>query len=243
MRLALSGSIRRQRSRINRLLFCHPFCIYPKLTLRADDAVVRVVRFNFAHMIALGDTLISEDVFETMFACDLSKCKGACCVEGESGAPLTEDELGKIEEVFEVIKPNLRPEAMEVIEKVGLFEVDRDGEFVTPIINGKECVYATFDANGTAKCAFEQAWRRGETQWPKPISCHLYPIRIKELQDFSALNVHQWPICDAARSCGAASQINVLDFCKTALVRRFGEDWYEEAKLVCDAWQKQQNRP
>ena len=88
--------------------------------------------------------------------------------------------------------------------------------------------------------AFEQAWRRGETQWPKPISCHLYPIRIKELQDFSALNVHQWPICDAARSCGAASQTNVLDFCKTALVRRFGEDWYDEAQEVCKAWKEEQ---
>ena len=213
-----------------------------KLTLPALLAVVRTLRFNFACMIALGDTLISEDVFEAMFACDLSKCKGACCVEGESGAPLEEDELEKIEAVFDVIKPHLRPEAMKVIEQVGLFEVDQDGDYVTPIINGKECVYATFDANGTAKCAFEQAWRRGETQWPKPISCHLYPIRIKELQDFSALNVHQWPICDAARSCGAANQINVLDFCKTALIRRFGEDWYAAAQEVCNAWKKEQSK-
>jgi len=150
--------------------------------------------------------------------------------------------LEKIEEVFDVIKPHLRPEAMKVIEQVGLFEVDQDGDYVTPIINGKECVYATFDANGTAKCAFEQAWRRGETQWPKPISCHLYPIRIKELQDFSALNVHQWPICDAARTCGAASQTNVLDFCKTALIRRFGEDWYASAQEVCNAWKKEQSK-
>ena len=122
----------------------------PKLTLPALDAVVRTLRFNFARMIALGDTLISEDVFEAMFACDLSKCKGACCVEGESGAPLEEDELEKIEEVFDVIKPHLRPEAMKVIEQVGLFEVDQDGDYVTPIINGKECVYATFDANECA---------------------------------------------------------------------------------------------
>lgn len=213
-----------------------------KLTLPVLLAVVRVVRFNFAHMIALRDTLISEDVFEAMFACDLSKCKGACCVEGESGAPLAESELEKIEDVFETIKPHLRPEAIKVIEQVGLFEVDHDGEYVTPIIDGKECVYATFDANGTAKCAFEQAWRRGETQWPKPISCHLYPVRIKELQDFSALNVHEWPICEAARSCGVASQTNVLDFCKTGLVRRFGKDWYDEAQEVCKAWTEEQSK-
>ena len=106
-----------------------------KLTLPALLAVVPTLRFNFARMIALGDTLISEDVFEAMFACDLSKCKGACCVEGESGAPLEEDELEKIEAVFDVIKPHLRPEAMKVIEQVGLFEVDQDGDYVTPIIN------------------------------------------------------------------------------------------------------------
>ena len=127
-----------------------------------NDSVVEVrqSRINFVHMIALGDTLISEDVFDTLFACDLSKCKGACCVEGESGAPLTEEEVDRLEGAFEVVKPMLRPEALAVIEEVGLFEVDQDGEFVTPIINGRECVYATFESNGTAKCAFESAWRR-----------------------------------------------------------------------------------
>ena len=126
-------------------------------------------------MIALGDTLISEDVFETLFACDLKACKGACCVEGESGAPLTNEEVERLEEAFEVVKGQLRPEALAVIDKVGLFEVDQDGDYVTPIINGRECVYATFDADGTAKCAFEAAWREGKSDWPKPISCHLVP--------------------------------------------------------------------
>lgn len=126
-------------------------------------------------MIVLDDTLISEDVFETLFACDLKVCKGACCVEGESGAPLTEGEVERLEEAFEAVKGQLRPEALAVIDKVGLFEVDQDREYVTPIINGRECVYATFDADGTAKCAFEVAWREGKSDWPKPISCHLYP--------------------------------------------------------------------
>lgn len=191
-------------------------------------------------MIAIGDTLISEDVFDTLFACDLKACKGACCVEGESGAPLTEEEVDRIEEAFEVVKSQLRPEALKVIDKVGLFEVDQDGDYVTPIIDGRECVYATFEADGTAKCAFEAAWREGKSDWPKPISCHLYPIRLKELQDFTALNVHRWPICDGARSCGAKANVTVLDFCKTALVRRFGEAWYDEAQTVWKAWKAQQ---
>ena len=191
-------------------------------------------------MIALDDTLISEDVFETLFACDLKVCKGAGCVEGESGAPLKEEEVERLEEAFEVIKDQLRPEALAVIDKVGLFEVDQDGEYVTPIINGRECVYATFDADGTAKCAFEAAWREGKSDWPTPISCHLYPVRLKALQDFTALNVHRWPICDGARTCGAKANITVLDFCKTALIRRFGEDWYDEAQLIWKAWKAQQ---
>lgn len=191
-------------------------------------------------MIALDDTLISEDVFEALFACDLKACKGACCVEGESGAPLTKEEVERLEEAFEVVKGQLRPEALAVIDKVGLFEVDQDGEYVTPIINGRECVYATFDADGTAKCAFEAAWREGKSDWPKPISCHLYPVRLKELQDFTALNVHRWPICDGARTCGAKANITVLDFCKTALIRRFGEAWYDEAQLIWKAWKAQQ---
>lgn len=189
-------------------------------------------------MIAIGDALVSEDLFDELFACDLSKCKGACCVEGENGAPLMEEELEKIELVFETIKPHLRPEALAVIEKTGFFEVDGDGEFVTPIIDGRECVYATFDSDGTAKCAFERAWRRGETQWPKPISCHLYPVRLKELRDFTAVNVHRWPICDGARSCGAAGNITVFEFCKSALVRHFGDSWYSEATKVWHAWKK-----
>ena len=192
-------------------------------------------------MIALDDTLISEDVFETLFACDLKACKGACCVEGESGAPLTNEEVERLEESFEVVKGRLRPEALAVIDKVGLFEVDQDGEYVTPIINGRECVYATFDADGTAKCAFEAAWREGKSDWPKPISCHLYPVRLKELQDFTALNVHRWPICDGARTCGAKANITVLDFCKTALIRQFGEAWHDEAQLIWKAWKAQQD--
>jgi hypothetical protein len=202
------------------------------------NEVFRSVLPNFVRMIAIGDALVSEDVFDELFACDLSKCKGACCVKGESGAPLMEDELQRIEDVFDVIRPHLREEALEVIDQTGLFVVDSDGDLVTPIINGQECVYATFDKNGTAKCAFEQAYQRGESDWQKPMSCHLYPVRLKELHDFTAVNVHRWDICEGARSCGASSNVTVLEFCKTSLVRRFGGAWYDEAVAVWQVWKQ-----
>ncbi len=192
-------------------------------------------------MIAIGKTLLSEDVFDQLFACDLSACKGACCVEGESGAPLEEQELAKLEEVFDEVKPYLRNEGLQAIEKVGLFEIDSDGDFVTPIVGGRECAYATFDENGTAKCGIEQAWRDGKTDWQKPISCHLYPIRIKELRDYTALNYHQWRICGDARTCGAQSGISVLEFCKSSLIRKFGAAWYQEALEVYQQWKAQRS--
>lgn len=202
------------------------------------NEVFRSVLLNLVHMIAIGDALVSEDVFDELFVCDLSKCKGACCVKGESGAPLAEDELQRIEDVYDVIQPHLRPEALEVIAESGLFVVDTDGDIVTPIINGEECVYATFDDNGTAKCAFEQAYQRGETEWQKPISCHLYPVRLKKHQDFTAVNVHRWDICDGARSCGASANVTVLEFCKSSLVRRFGGEWYDEAVAIWQVWKQ-----
>lgn len=199
-------------------------------------------RITFARtyvMIAIGNTLLSLDLFEELFACDLSACRGACCVEGESGAPLAPEELAEIDHVFEIVKPRLRPEGLAVIEERGRYEKDDDGDWVTPIIDGMECVYATFDTDGTAKCAFDQAFRAGEIDFQKPISCHLYPIRVKELRDFTALNYHRWPICDGARSCGARLNTTIVEFCREALVRRFGEDWYEEALQVLDEWRKQ----
>jgi hypothetical protein len=187
-------------------------------------------------MILIADTLLSEEVFDEHFVCDLAKCKGACCVEGESGAPLEESEIAAIEAVFEVVRPLLSPEALAEIERTGFFEVDDDGDFVTPTVHGKACVYATFDADGTAKCAFEQVWRSGKSNFPKPISCHLYPIRLRTLPDYVALNYHRWPICDAARTCGAAHKVSVLEFCRTALERRFGAAWYREATDALEVW-------
>lgn len=190
-------------------------------------------------MIVLGKTLLSEDLFDQMFACDLARCKGACCVEGDSGAPLEEEELAVLDRIFESVKPYLRPEGVAAIEAQGRYVRDEDGEWVTPLVEGRECAYTTFDADGTAKCGLEQAHRAGVTDWAKPISCHLYPIRVKTLGEHEALNYHRWPICDGARTCGLAAQVSVLEFCKSSLVRKFGEAWYQTALEARAVWMEE----
>ena len=189
-------------------------------------------------MIRIGDTLLSEDVFDEHFACDLGACKGACCVEGDSGAPLTQAEVGQLELAWEHVAPLLPEAGRQAVEAQGLAVTDADGDVVTPLVNGKECAYTVFDADGTAKCGLEKAYFEGKTQWRKPLSCHLYPIRAKELIDFTALNYHRWPICEAARLCGKAGKVSVLDFCKDALIRKFGESWYEEAQQAQTLWRE-----
>ena len=198
----------------------------------------RYVLATFVRMIKIGDALLSEDVFDEHFACDLSACKGACCVEGDSGAPLTQAEVGQLEMAWEHVAPLLSERGRQAVEAQGLAVKDSDGDLVTPLVEGKECAYTVFDADGTAKCGLEQAYFAGKTQWRKPLSCHLYPIRAKELIDFTALNYHRWPICEAARLCGKAGKMSVLDFCKDALIRKFGEPWYEEAQAVQALWRE-----
>ena len=193
-------------------------------------------------MILIDDTLLSTEVFDRKFCCDLKACKGACCVEGESGAPLELDELREIEAGFEVIKDRLKPDSLAVIEQDGLYVLDADGDYVTPIVDGKECVYATFDTDGTAKCGFEQAYFEGKLSWRKPISCHLYPIRLTELKDLTAVNYHRWPICDGALTCGAGLDLSVLQFCKEALVRKFGQTWYDAARETERQWREVQTQ-
>jgi len=197
---------------------------------------------KFTIVILIDDTLLSTEIFDRRFCCDLKACKGACCVEGESGAPLEEEEIGEVEKAFEVIKDRLKPESLAVIEREGLYTVDSDGDFVTPIVKGKECVYATFDADGTAKCAFEQAHLEGKLDWRKPISCHLYPIRLTALKDLTAVNYHRWPICDGALTCGAGLNLSVLRFSKDALVRKFGQPWYDAACEAEGQWNEAQSQ-
>ncbi|MFT5596614.1 MAG: hypothetical protein ACI9O2_001093 [Flammeovirgaceae bacterium] len=181
-------------------------------------------------MIQIDDALLSEDLFSKRFVCDLGACKGACCVEGDSGAPLEPEEVGLLEEALEDIKPYMRQEGIDRVEETGVFTIDIDGEFVTPLVNDEECAFVSFDRNGTAKCSIEQAHRDGKTDFLKPVSCHLYPIRVTQLKDYVALNYHYWPICNPARSCGAKLDVKVFKFLKEPITRKFGEEFFE--KLV-----------
>lgn len=199
----------------------------------------RYVRATFVGMIRIGETLLSEDLFESHFACDLQACKGACCVKGDSGAPLTQAEVGQLEQAWEQVGPTLPEAGQKAVAAQGLSVVDADGDLVTPLVEGKECAYTVYDPDGTAKCGLEKAYFEGKTTWRKPISCHLYPIRIKELVDYTALNYHQWSICAAARLCGKSERVTVLDFCKDALIRRFGQDWFDQAQQAQTLWQEQ----
>jgi len=187
-------------------------------------------------VILIDDTLLSTELFDRKFCCDLKACKGACCVEGESGAPLEPEELEEVEKAFPIIRDRLKLDSLAVIEAQGLHVVDADGDHVTPIVDGRECVYATFDEDGTAKCAFEQAHLEGKLAWRKPISCHLYPIRLTQLKDLVAVNYHRWPICESAVSCGAGLNLSVLQFCRSSLERKFGAAWFEEATKAEREW-------
>ncbi len=179
-------------------------------------------------MIQIDDKLISLDVFEKHFLCDLSKCLGSCCVEGESGAPLEDDEIARLHEIYPKIKHFLSPEAIDIIEKKGIWETDSDGDKVTPIIHGRECVYTYFDANGVCKCAIEKAHDEGIVDFKKPISCHLYPIRIDKYKDYEAVNYHVWPVCNPARELGSNIGLPIFRYLKEPIVRKYGEAFFNE---------------
>lgn len=188
-------------------------------------------------MIIVGQTLVSEDLFDQQFVCDLNACKGACCIEGESGAPLEADELLRIEENLEAVKPFMRSEGLKAIEASGPYVVDEDGEFVTSLVSKHgACVFVTFDEKGIAKCALEQAYNAGATNWKKPISCHLYPVRLAQLTEYVAVNYHRWQVCEPACACGSALKVPVYRFLKEPLIRRFGEAWYAELEEVATQW-------
>lgn len=192
-------------------------------------------------MIHLGKTLISEDIIEKEFVCNLSKCKGICCIEGESGAPLNEDETVILNQIYDTVKPYMRPEGIQAIEKKGKHIIDDEGDYVTPLVNGAECAYVVFEENGSASCAIEKAYNDGKIDWKKPISCHLYPIRVTDYSEFSAVNYHRWPICNDACSLGKELQVPVYQFTKESLIRKFGEDWYNELCLIAEEYLKSKN--
>jgi len=193
---------------------------------------IRSNKTYICSMFQLGKTIVSEDIIEKDFICNLSACKGACCVDGDAGAPLEKEEAKILKVIYPKVKPFLRKEGIEVIEKQGTYITTEDGELETPLINGADCAYVIYDENETALCAIEEAYNQGEVKWKKPVSCHLYPVRVKDYSEFSAVNYHQWHICDDACSLGKELQVPVYKFVKEALVRKFGEDWYMELEKV-----------
>ncbi len=183
-------------------------------------------------MIQVQNTILSRDIFEEHFICDLCKCKGQCCVEGESGAPITLEERAQIESILPEILDDLSPAAREVIDEQGISYVDYDGELVTSLVKGRECVFAYYDEHGICKCAIDTAYREGRIPVQKPISCHLYPIRLNEYDQFTAVNYHRWSVCQPAVKKGRAEGLPLFRFLKEPLIRKFGEEWYRE---VCEA--------
>lgn len=180
-------------------------------------------------MIAIKDTLISEDLFDKKFVCDLNACKGECCVAGDSGAPLDEEELELLESVAEKVKPYMTKKGVKVLEKKGSWVKDSDGDYTTTLVSeGAECIFVFFDENKIAKCAIEQAYREGKISWQKPVSCHLYPIRITRHKTYDAVNYHRWNVCKPACECGAKLNVPVFQFLKEPLIRKYGKSWFNE---------------
>lgn len=183
-------------------------------------------------MFQLGKTIVSEEIIKKDFVCNLSACKGACCVDGEAGAPLEKDEVNILEEIYPKVKTFLRKKGRDVIEKQGTSIKNDWGELETPLIDGADCAYVIFDEKNTALCGIEEAYNQGIIDFKKPVSCHLYPVRVKDYNEFAAVNYHKWDICDDACTLGKELQVPIYKFVKQALIRKFGQDWYDELEKV-----------
>lgn len=189
-------------------------------------------------MFQIGKTLVSEDIIERDFVCNLKACKGICCVEGDAGAPLDEDEAKKLKEIYPKVKPLLREEGVRAIEDQGTHVTSKLGDLETPLVDGEECAYVIFDENNTALCGIEEAYNKGLVDYKKPISCHLYPIRTQDFSEVTAVNYHRWHICDDACSLGEELSVPVYAFLKESLIRKFGENWYAELEKTADKLKK-----
>lgn len=192
-------------------------------------------------MIQIGSTILSLDVIEKKFACNYAKCKGICCVEGDAGAPLTDEEITQIEQALPDILPLLSPENQKTITQKGIFYIDLDKEKVTSLVNHAECAFVITE-NSMYSCAIERAWEQGKCELQKPISCHLYPIRIKKYHDFEGVHYDSWHICKDAIVKGNNKGIRVFEFCKTALIRKYGKDWYAELEIIASQWELETNK-
>ncbi|MBQ2562925.1 MAG: DUF3109 family protein [Muribaculaceae bacterium] len=186
------------------------------------------------------NTLVTLDVVERFFSCDLDSCLGQCCIDGDAGAPLTSTEEEKIKEILPLIWEDLLPRAKQEIEQNGISYLDPEGELVTQILDNSNCVFSCYAPGGMCICAIEKAYREGKIDFMKPISCALYPLRLKTLSNGSvAVNYHRWKICKSAEVMGRSKGIRVYQFLKEPLIRRFGQEWYDELVANCELYIKQ----
>ena len=190
-------------------------------------------------MLQIGDTLVSLDLAERFFCCDLDACHGECCIEGDAGAPITENEKKELERLLPEINDELLPQAQEVIRRQGVSYVDEEGDMVTSIIDGRNCVFTCFAPGGMCQCAIEKAYRDGRVAMRKPISCYLYPLRITEYPSFTAVNYHRWKICRPAEALGRKLGLRLYQFLKEPLIQRYGKEWYDELCLACESYLEQ----
>lgn len=185
-------------------------------------------------MIEVDQVLVSEELIKEEFVCNLNHCKGACCIEGDSGAPLEEEELSILAEIYPAIAPYMTDKGIAAVAKYGTAVKDFEGDWTTPCVNGnQECAYVNWE-NGITKCAIEKAYQDGAIHWKKPISCHLYPIRITAYPEFDALYYDRWHICSGACSYGKMLQVPVYKFLKDPLSRKYGENWYKKLEEVIE---------
>jgi len=191
-------------------------------------------------MVEILDTLVSLDLFTAHFCCDLAQCHGQCCVEGDAGAPVEEDEIAGLEQAAHALSEELSPAAKRLIRRQGVVEIDpRDGQFVTSCVKGRDCVFAVHSPEGHTLCAIDRAYRAGRITVQKPLSCALYPVRLSRVGGMTALNYHRWPICKPACQLGLRLKMPVFQFLKDPLVRAFGTAWWEQCQLVAAELRKQ----
>lgn len=190
-------------------------------------------------MIQIEDIVVSSDILTEKFICNLEACQGECCIEGDAGAPVEKNEVTELEKVLPVVWDELSPEAQAVIKKQGVVYTDQDGDLVTSIVGNKNCVFTCYDEKGCCYCAIEKAYREGKCNFYKPISCHLYPIRIENYGPYTAVNYHRWDVCKAAVILGKMKGVPVYQFLKEPLIRKFGADWYQMLSDCAEEWTKQ----
>lgn len=189
-------------------------------------------------MLQIGNTLISLDVVESYFECDLDTCLGECCIEGDAGAPLLLEEADKLESQLPELIPLMTPAAQEVAKEQGASYIDEDGDLVTSIVNGRDCIFTCYAEGGKCLCLLEKLRREGRKEFFKPISCSLYPVRLKNVGGMTAVNYHRWKICKCAEILGRKKNMRVYEFLEEPLTRRFGREWYEELRLTAGEWLK-----